>query len=295
MLAVMRTVGGMNRLEFPAGRVLFEDNTAHANRISVSPSGDRVAFVFKFNLHVTEPGGGVRDLHERAMEAVWCRATNEIWFNSVAGGSTELFAVVPGRPKRRVTTLPGDFVLHDISADGRVLLGRISESSEILGGFSRRGSSSESLPPRPLRGRGAGSRRRHRSFQRNGSERAVPSICGGPTARLRSVWPTATRGRFLRTENLRSSDLVPGPRCCSSRPDPDSPDSSPRPGCAAGDAWGSSPTAEGSGSWRRFDARTAGVGIGSRRREASSVDTSRGRGDDSVGRRTFSVRRRSRW
>ena len=30
-----------------------------------------------------------------------------------------------------MTTLPGDFVLHDISAEGRVLLGRISESSEI--------------------------------------------------------------------------------------------------------------------------------------------------------------------
>ena len=125
----------MNRLEFPAGRVLFEDNAAHANRISVSPSGDRVAFVFKFDLHVTEPGGGVRDLRERAMEAVWCRATNEIWFNSVAGGSTELFAVVPGRPKRRVTTLPGDFVLHDISSDGRVLLGRVTESSEIFADF----------------------------------------------------------------------------------------------------------------------------------------------------------------
>jgi hypothetical protein len=55
--------------------------------------------------------------------------------NSVAGGTTELFAVVPGRRKRRVTTLPGDFVLHDISAEGRVLLGRVSESSEILGDF----------------------------------------------------------------------------------------------------------------------------------------------------------------
>jgi hypothetical protein len=91
--------------------------------------------VWKFNLYLTEPGGGVRDLRERVLEAVWRRGTNEIWFNSVAGGSTEIFAVVPGRRKRRVTTLPGDFVLHDISADGRVLLGRISESSEIFGDF----------------------------------------------------------------------------------------------------------------------------------------------------------------
>jgi Tol biopolymer transport system component len=69
------------------------------------------------------------------MEIAWHRATNEIWFNSVARGTTELFAIAPGRSKRRVTTLPGDFVLHDISADGRVLLGRLSEGSEILGDF----------------------------------------------------------------------------------------------------------------------------------------------------------------
>jgi eukaryotic-like serine/threonine-protein kinase len=133
-LAVVRHVGGKNRLEFPAGRVLYETEPTYPS-ISISPSGDRVAFVNRRYLHVIEPGGEVRDLRERALEIAWCRATNEIWFNSVAGGATELFAIVPGRPKRRVTTLPGDFVLHDISADGRVLLGRISESSEILGDF----------------------------------------------------------------------------------------------------------------------------------------------------------------
>lgn len=133
-LAVTRYVGGKLRLEFPAGRVLYSAAVWYP-RISISPSGDRVAFVSKFNLYVSEPDGRVRDLRERALEVMWCRATNEIWFNSVGGGTTELFAVVPGRRKRRVTTLPGDFVLHDISADGRVLLGRISESSEIFGEF----------------------------------------------------------------------------------------------------------------------------------------------------------------
>jgi serine/threonine protein kinase len=134
-LAVMRYSGGKLRLEFPAGRVLYESAAVSYPRISISPSGDRVAFVFRFNLYVTEPGGRVRDLRERATEVAWRRGPNEIWFNSVTGGTTELFAVVPGRRKRRVTTLPGDFVLHDISADGRVLLGRISESSEIFGDF----------------------------------------------------------------------------------------------------------------------------------------------------------------
>ena len=136
-LAVMRRVADIGgRLEFPPGRVLFEGNFIRTNRISMSPTGDRIVFQLRGDLHVTEPGGGVRNLHERPFEFVWSRATSEIWFNSVAGGATDLFAFLPGRPKRRVTTLPGDFALHDISPGGLVLLGRISESSEILGDFS---------------------------------------------------------------------------------------------------------------------------------------------------------------
>ena len=134
-LAVVRGLGGKSRLEFPAGRLLHENNQMVYSRPSISPAGDRVAFLFLRSLHVTEPGGGVRNLGERALEIAWCRPTNEIWFNSVAGGTTDLFAVVPGRPKRRVTTLPGDFALHDISSDGRVLLGHLSESSEMLADF----------------------------------------------------------------------------------------------------------------------------------------------------------------
>jgi eukaryotic-like serine/threonine-protein kinase len=134
-LAVARMGGDKPRIEFPVGHMVFEANVMYP-RIAISPSGDRVAFVHFWKLHLTEPGRGVRDLQERALEIAWHRGTNEIWFNAVTGGTTELFAVVPGRRKRLVTALPGDFVLHDISADGRVLFGRISESSEILGDFA---------------------------------------------------------------------------------------------------------------------------------------------------------------
>src|SRR5262249_56286736 len=34
-----------------------------------------------------------------------------------------------------VVSIPGDFVLYDIAADGRVLLGRLVETTEILGTF----------------------------------------------------------------------------------------------------------------------------------------------------------------
>ena len=80
-LAVVHYAGGKNRLEFPEGRLLYESNDVSYPRISISPTGDRVAFVSKEGLCVTEPGGRIRDLHERALEIAWCRATNEIWFN----------------------------------------------------------------------------------------------------------------------------------------------------------------------------------------------------------------------
>jgi serine/threonine protein kinase/Tol biopolymer transport system component len=134
-LAVVHYVGGKNRIEFPVGRVLYELHEGLYPRIAISPSGDRIAFAYRLSLYVIEPDARVRDLHERALEVAWFRATNEVWFNSVASGATDLFALIPGGTKRRVTTLPGDFVLHDVSADGRVLLGRLSESSQILGDF----------------------------------------------------------------------------------------------------------------------------------------------------------------
>ena len=189
-LAVVRYVGGKTRLEFPAGRVLYEGEFS-LPRISISPSGDRVAFVSRQGLYVTEPGGRVRDLRERALEVAWCRATNEIWFNSVAGGTSELFAVVPGRRKRRVTTLPGDFILHDISADGRVLLGRLFESSEILGDFP-----GEARP---------------RNLSHLDRSMAVDLAPGGDTLLFNDVGQSGRRGVYLgRTDGSPPKRLADG-------------------------------------------------------------------------------------
>src|SRR5262245_29444653 len=102
-LAVGRLIAGKYHIEFPEGRAIFEGNILSTN-VAVSPSADRVAFGYLKSLYVSEPGGGVRDLKEHALEIVWHPATNEIWFNTVAVGTTELFAVVPGRPKRLVAT-----------------------------------------------------------------------------------------------------------------------------------------------------------------------------------------------
>jgi eukaryotic-like serine/threonine-protein kinase len=176
-LGIVRHMGGIRySLEYPVGKRVA--NAVFARQIAISPTGDRVAFKAGSDLHVIEPGGQDRDLHEKPLEFAWRRATNEIWFNIVAGGSTDLFAVDPHGRKRRLTTLPGDFALHDISADGRVLVGRISESSEILGDFPDE--------PRP------------RSLSHLDRSVAVALAPGGDTLLFNELGQSGRRGVYLR-------------------------------------------------------------------------------------------------
>src|SRR6202022_4607784 len=55
--------------------------------------------------------------------------------NEIEGGTTSIHAVTLSGQKRFIASFPGDFVLHDISRDGRVLLERVSEQLEMVGNF----------------------------------------------------------------------------------------------------------------------------------------------------------------
>ena len=194
-----------------------------------------------------------------------------------------------------MTTLPGDFVLHDISADGRVLLGRISESSEILGDFpgearprnlshldrsvaadlapsgdtllfnemGQGGRSAVSAADRRLAAKTAGRRlrvgalagRKVRARQRPSGPSDLPHSNGTRAAKTHRHARAPPRG----TDGVlpgRSKDLVHG-------------------GGSRG--------------------RTACLGAGSRRGEAPRGHASGGRRDAAVGRRTLSLCPRGRW
>jgi hypothetical protein len=135
-LAVVRFVSGKNKLEYPIGKTLYE-TTAWLYRPRISPDGTWVAFQEQRQILVSKAGGTPRLVHAEnsASEIAWSADGKEIWFNQISEGATEIRAVTPTGRERLVATLPGEITLYDISRDGRILMGRVSESSEILGLF----------------------------------------------------------------------------------------------------------------------------------------------------------------
>ncbi len=134
-LAVVHRVGNRNRLEFPIGRALYESEDVRLNYVRASPRGNRLAFKDWSVTLLKEADGRVHSLPEDVYEIAWSEASGEIWYTLPRGDSTELSAIAPGERNRLVARLGADFVLYDIAADGRVLLGRVENSTEILGSF----------------------------------------------------------------------------------------------------------------------------------------------------------------
>ena len=131
-LAVVRTVEGRDRLEFPLGKVLF-DSPGMVDNPRFSPSGDHIAFI-QYPVWGKDAGrimfvdlsgkssvlsDGWRDVHGLA----WGPDGKEVWFTAGAGGGgRQLHAVTPGGKTRLVATMPGSPTLQDVSSDGRVLI-----------------------------------------------------------------------------------------------------------------------------------------------------------------------------
>ncbi len=133
-LAVVRSQQGRNRLEYPPGRVRFE-TTGYVSHPRFSPDGRRLAFAE----HPVwgDDGGHVATLDLLSGEArrlsrgwssvqglAWHPSGREVWFTATReGASRALRAVDLGGRERHVLRMAGSLTLHDLRADGRVLLG----------------------------------------------------------------------------------------------------------------------------------------------------------------------------
>src|SRR5579862_4527851 len=134
-LAVIHTVGGKSRLEYPVGKVLYE-TPGWLSNIRFSPKGDRIAFVDHplmgddgGTVSVIDTGGGTKkDLTERwasALGLAWAPAGDEIWFTATATGfSRSLRGVTLSGKARELLTAPGTLTLHDAGPGGRALISR---------------------------------------------------------------------------------------------------------------------------------------------------------------------------
>lgn len=136
-LAVVRQVNGRSRLEYPIGKVLYE-NTGWISSPRFSPRGDSIAFLDhpiypddRGNVVVVDLRGHSRILSgfwESERGLAWSPTGEELWFAATRSGvGRALYAVNMQGEERRVLSVAGGLSLQDISHDGRVLLTRNNE------------------------------------------------------------------------------------------------------------------------------------------------------------------------
>jgi Tol biopolymer transport system component len=123
----VREESGVNRLEYPIGKVLFQSSKG-IGYPRLSHKGDRVAFIEAGEVKVVDASGKAATLSKgwSALNGLaWAPSDKEIWFTASREGQNQaIYAVTLGGKERPVYRAPGQLVLLDISADGRVLFDR---------------------------------------------------------------------------------------------------------------------------------------------------------------------------
>ncbi|MFZ0732779.1 MAG: protein kinase [Candidatus Sulfotelmatobacter sp.] len=141
-MAVVRTVGGKFRLEYPIGTVLYQTEKRPPMMPRVSADGKLVAF-FDFDVEVGDYALCVvgpnhpRQVLSRGWRAIgalnWSPDNHEIWFSGGQPGTDPaLYAVTLSGVQRLVMQTGGIIVMQDVAHDGRVLLSTVNSRLGIL-------------------------------------------------------------------------------------------------------------------------------------------------------------------
>jgi Tol biopolymer transport system component len=142
-LAIIRAVGAKDRLEFPAGKILYEA-AGYVSDLRFSPDGMHIAF-FVHPIKYDDRGGVVVvDLAGKAttlsdgywgLEGLaWSRDGKEVLFSS--GNSYSAFvvyAVTLAGKRREALESAGGMTIQDVSQDGRWLVTRDDIRRDMLG------------------------------------------------------------------------------------------------------------------------------------------------------------------
>jgi Tol biopolymer transport system component len=142
-LAIVRDMGGRNRLEYPVGKVLYETG-GWISHPRISPKGDYVAFLDhplqgddSGSVAVVDLSGNKNKLSGdwySVQGLAWSADGREVWFTATETGlDRDLSAVNLAGQKRLVVRMPGTLMLFDIFHDGRILMGRASWRRELMG------------------------------------------------------------------------------------------------------------------------------------------------------------------
>ncbi len=133
-IAIVRDVAGRQRLEYPAGKVIYE-TAGWISSPRFSADGGLIAFIDHQSragdpgsISVTDLSGHKRDLDLGFVSTnglAWAPSGKEVWFTATRAGSARaLYAVSLDGKERLLSRVPGTLTLHDISKTGRVLLTR---------------------------------------------------------------------------------------------------------------------------------------------------------------------------
>src|ERR1700733_14926770 len=143
-MAIVRDMGGKNRLEFPIGKVIHE-TPGWISHPRVSPDGTKVAFLEhpqvgddSGGVHVIDLEGKDKDLADDFLSVeglAWAPGGKEIWFaaSTTGGNARSLDAVTLSGHRRIVTRVPAALQLEDIWQDGKALPSRQSWRRELSG------------------------------------------------------------------------------------------------------------------------------------------------------------------
>jgi hypothetical protein len=141
-LAISRLHDGRSRIEYPIGKVLYENATGWISHIRFSPKRDRIAFLNHPKFGNNDGAVEVIDLRGRRTALVsgrrglkglaWNPSGTEIWYSGGEARSPVLRAVTLSGQERTVLQTPGWNEILDIASDGRVLLLQQNPRTNII-------------------------------------------------------------------------------------------------------------------------------------------------------------------
>jgi len=142
-LAIVRYENGRHRLEYPAGKVLYQPD-GWIGHIRISPRNNAIALIDHPTLG--DDGGslaligldGKKTLLSTGWDSIqglaWAPGGDEVWFTATrTGGDRSLYAVDLSGKLRLLARVPGELTILDVGTDGNVLLTRGNDRAGLIG------------------------------------------------------------------------------------------------------------------------------------------------------------------